>query len=82
MAEHVVRVSQPTREVVNADYSFEIFSDGEKIGTLDISKGTVDWWPRNAKSGVEVRWEDFATLMDACFVDTPGMVSAARDISS
>lgn len=36
MAEHVVRVSQPTREVLNADYSFEIFSDGEKLGTLNM----------------------------------------------
>ena len=82
MAEHVVRVSQPTREVVNADYSFEIFSDGEKLGTLNISKGTVDWWPRKAQSGVEIRWEDFAKLLNGCFVDTPAMVSAARDISS
>ena len=81
MAEHVVRVSQPTREVVNADYSFEIFGDGEKLGTLNISKGTIDWWPRKAQSWVELRWEEFAELLNACFVDTAVMVSAARDIS-
>ena len=81
MAEHMVRVSQPTREVVNADYSFEIHSDGEKLGTLDISKGTIDWWPRGVHSAIGVSWEDFATLLDAFHSDGHRLLAEASAIN-
>ena len=66
MPEHVVRVSQPTRELVNSDVTFEIYSDAQKLGTLLVSKGTVDWFPRNAGRQRSVwsgkTWRYFSTL--------------------
>ena len=81
MSEHTVRVTQPAREVVNADYSFEIFSDGEKLGQLDISKGTADWWPRSAKSATGISWEDFAHLLNAYHEDRAAVMAFARALS-
>ena len=81
MSEHTVRVTQPAREVVNADYSFEIFSDGEKLGQLDISKGTADWWPRSAQSATGISWEDFAHLLNAYHTDRVTLIASARAIS-
>jgi len=80
MPEHVVRVSQPTRELVNSDVSFEIFSDAQKLGTLLVSKGTVDWFPRSAQSAVSLEWEELALLLDAAFEDRSALLKAARAI--
>ena len=80
MPEHVVRVSQPTRELVNSDVSFEIFSDAQKLGTLLVSKGTVDWFPRSAQSAVSLEWEELALLLDAAFQDRSALLKAARAI--
>ena len=40
------------------------FADGEKFGELRISRGGVDWWPRDAKTrGELLTWEQFAARM-------------------
>lgn len=80
MPEHVVRVSQPIRELVNSDVRFEIFSDAQKLGTLLVSKGTVDWFPRNAQTAISLEWEDLAVLLDAAFEDRSALLRAARSI--
>jgi hypothetical protein len=65
MAKHDVHMRQTSQIVGNTDVSFEIFSDGEKIGELRISKGTIDWWPRSTKTRhARLSWERFASLMD------------------
>jgi hypothetical protein len=64
MGEHSVHVRQPQREVVNADMEFAIFEDGEKFGELWISKGGIEWWPRNAKKSVRMGWETFRRRME------------------
>ena len=73
MAEHKITVNQPEREIVNNDYQFSIRSDGHKLGTLGISKGSVDWWPRGTTNGTIISWEDFALIMDG-FCDAPDEV--------
>jgi hypothetical protein len=43
---------------------FAIFEDGEKFGELWISKGGIEWWPRNAKKSVRMGWETFRRRME------------------
>ena len=79
MAEHRITVAQPTRDVVNNDYQFDIHSDGVKLGSLGVSKGSVDWWPRNAKLSVNISWEDFVHLLDGFGAAPNDMRKAAKD---
>jgi hypothetical protein len=61
MPEHRVTVTSPPRELGSADAVYEVFADGEKFGELRISRGGVDWWPRDAKTrGELLTWEQFA----------------------
>jgi hypothetical protein len=62
--EHNVYVRQPKREVINADMKFSITEDGEKLGELWISRGGVEWWPRNAKKSVVMSWQVFKRRME------------------
>ena len=64
MPEHIVDMSIPTTKVVlSADVVFEVRSDGEKLGELRVSKGTIDWAPANAKNAYRRTWEQFDRLM-------------------
>ena len=78
MAEHKITVAQPTREVVNNDYQFDIHSDGAKLGSLSVSKGSVEWRPRNAKLSVNISWEDFVHLLNAFGAAPNDMRKAAK----
>jgi hypothetical protein len=60
MPVHDVEMSIPTTKVVlHADVVFEVRSDGDKLGELRISKGTIDWVPVNAKLPIRLTWEQF-----------------------
>ena len=50
---------------MNSDYRFEVFSGSEKLGEVRISKGTIDWRPRNARHVMRLTWERFDALMQA-----------------
>jgi len=64
MPEHKVEVIQtPSWEVVNTDLRITIDSDGEKLGELCISRGTIDWRPRDAKNTIVLEWEAFDRFM-------------------
>lgn len=64
MAKHKIEMRQPSKVMLHNDVVFDIFSDGKKLGTLTISKGSVDWWPKRRRSGKRIRWEKFAAAMD------------------
>ena len=61
-----LKLSNPI-EVLHSDVSIVVRQDGEKIGTLTLSKGTIDWRPKHAKSGKEketqLTWAQFAEVM-------------------
>jgi hypothetical protein len=60
MPVHDVDMSIPTTKVVlHADVVFEVRSDGDKLGELRVSKGTIDWVPVNAKNPIRLTWEQF-----------------------
>lgn len=53
-------------EVQHTDIELEVHSDGAKLGTLKISKGTVDWLPaRNKVNYHQMTWERFAEIMES-----------------
>jgi len=65
VAEHAVVLNTKAEiPVGNVDYVFQVFSDSEKFGELHISRGGVDWWPRDAKIPHAISWEDFAKLWE------------------
>jgi hypothetical protein len=64
MANLKLRVSR-AMEVVNADAEIEVRgTDGELMGRLLVSKGSVDWAPANKKLRHRLGWRQFARLME------------------
>ena len=64
MPRHDVEMKIPTTKVVlHADVVFEVRSDDEKLGELHVSQGSIDWYPRSAQTGTQLRWERFDQIM-------------------
>jgi hypothetical protein len=63
MATHDVTVDVPTRFVLHSDVRFVVWSDDEKLGELQVSKGSIDWVPGNGRTRYRMLWEKFDELM-------------------
>lgn len=63
MPRHDVRFTIPERRLGNADIEFEVYSDGERLGQLSVSKGAVVWRRANAKRGHVMAWATFDRVM-------------------
>lgn len=63
MPEHEIYMTMPTKTVLNKDTNFEIYSDGNKLGRLKVSKGTVEWVPANYSYGYHLSWEEFDEII-------------------
>ena len=62
MATHDIKFSIPEKDLGNVDISFSIKEDGKQLGTLDISKGGVDWYTkmlRWQKALVGRNWQNY-----------------------
>ena len=46
-----------------ADARFRVSNDDGMIGELQVSKGSVVWFPRDAKKGYKLDWFRFDALM-------------------
>lgn len=55
----------PPREIKRADVSFSIRRNGRKFGTLEISNGSIVWFPANTRYGYKMGWERFHEVMEA-----------------
>ena len=65
MAEHEVALSIPHEiEIGNTDVLFRITADGESLGTVRISRGTIDFIRRGARTRFQLPWGRFAELME------------------
>jgi hypothetical protein len=64
MAKHEIEVSLPAHEVRNTDVTVIVHSNGQRLGELAISKGSIDWRPARKHAPVRLRWERFADLME------------------
>lgn len=66
MAKHDVRMVQSVRDIGKVDVVFEVMIDGAKRGELRLSKGGVDWWPRNSKKTVHSKsWSKVADFLES-----------------
>lgn len=64
MPQHEVKMTVPaTTQVVNADVTFVVAADGRRLGTLQISKGSIDWKPAGAQHSHSATWEEFDRWM-------------------
>jgi len=51
---HRVIFKVPYSELGRSDIVFVVEKDGEKFGTLTVSKGSLVWFPRNTTLGRKV----------------------------
>jgi len=64
MPTHEIKVALPAAEVVNKDVTIQVKSGNGSLGRLEISRGSIDWWPANNTSNYfKMNWEKFADLM-------------------
>ena len=63
---HEIEMNQTTRIVGKTDVVFVVSSDAEgKLGELRLSRGGVDWWPRNSKRRFhQCSWEQLRDFLE------------------
>ena len=49
--------------VGNDDVKIVVEEDGERLGVLTVSRGSIDWKPGKAKRTWSLEWERFDQLM-------------------
>lgn len=59
MARHDVTFAVPERALVKADLAFKVKRDGDMVGRLKVSNGTIVWVPKNAQYGYKLGWVKF-----------------------
>ena len=66
MARHEVHMDMPRGlPVVNADVDFTVKSNGNKLGTLKLSKGAIEWLPANNHvTSFTLSWEQLSRVME------------------
>jgi hypothetical protein len=50
-------------EVGNVDLTFKVRDGSRLVGTLTISKGTIDWKKSGAHTSVQKTWTEFGNVM-------------------
>ena len=63
MAQHEVKFTVPERPLGKADVEFSVKRDGEVVGKLKVSNGTIVWVPKNKSYGFKMGWTKFDELM-------------------
>ena len=61
---HEVWFEVPQRELGRADIKFAVWQDGKKLGTLEVSKGSVVWIRGSRSWGRKAGWGDFDEIME------------------
>ena len=61
---HYVRFVVPERDLGHADIVFSAWNDDEKIGTLRVSKGAVEWFVKDSKKGKKLTWKRFSKVIE------------------
>jgi hypothetical protein len=65
MPKHDVYATLPDALMEKRDAFFDIYQDGKKLGTITISKGSIEWYPANAKIPIRLTWSQFDRLMQS-----------------
>jgi len=63
---HEVDASLSNVELVRAKSSLKlaVYASGEKIGQLEIGRGSLYWWGGKRKLNKRLNWSKFAEMMD------------------
>lgn len=61
---HDVQFSIPSRELGKSDITFDVRGDGEILGCLEVSKGSLVWYPKNNTYGHKITWAQFSRVME------------------
>lgn len=64
MPTHDISISIPAKPIKNVDVTIVIKSGSRKLGTLRVSKGSLDWVPGRAQKARRIWWEDAAYLLE------------------
>ena len=63
MAKHTISLELPQAEVINKDAIITIRGDGQIIGTLTISRGSIEWYSNHWKKPTRLTWSRFDDAM-------------------
>jgi hypothetical protein len=63
MAKHEVAFDVPKRPLGRADIEFTVKADGNVLGTLTVSNGSLVWFPKGTTYGCKMGWSKFDRLM-------------------
>jgi len=63
---HEVKADLSNFELAKARSSLnlKIFADGEKIGELEIGRGSLYWYGRRKQKSKRINWSKFSQMMD------------------
>lgn len=65
MATHEITLKIPRGiEISNTDIEVFVREDGEILGRVRISRGSIDWIPRMGRRSKTMRWKKFAETME------------------
>lgn len=63
MAKHDVIVDMPPRPLQREDVTFKVKTDGSTFGTLNISNGSIVWFPAGTTYGCKMSWAELDAVM-------------------
>jgi hypothetical protein len=58
-----VYATLPNALLGKMDAFFDIYQGGKKLGKIAISKGSIDWYPKNAKHPYTFSWSEFDKMI-------------------
>lgn len=63
---HTVKAGMRVLEMTKAGSAMEleIFSDNEKLGTIEIGRGSFTWYGKGRTNGKRIGWTKFSQMMD------------------
>jgi hypothetical protein len=65
MATHEIILNIPHGiTVMNTDIEVVVREDGEVLGRVRISRGSIDWIPRLGRRAKTLRWSKFGDVME------------------
>jgi len=65
MPKHDVYATLPNALMGKKDAFFDIYQDKKKLGTITISKGSIEWYPANAQKPIRLTWSQFDRLIQS-----------------
>ena len=62
-----VKFTLPARSLGRADIEIVVKRKNRTLGTLEVSKGAVVWFPRNRRTGHKATWAKFDEIAQESF---------------